>query len=133
VPTVCAHRPTPPHTHTVQCGDGDAERQTLRRLLTTGSALARTLSHVRILFKADASADGPACIDEQIRDALDVRLATILRVRRAFATGGRDAARQRKPTRRQYRRAPMAAKRRTWSRWPVARHRRATPAGACGC
>jgi transposase len=98
-----ANRPTPPHKHTVQFGD--AERQTLRRLITTGSAPARTLSRARILLKADASADGPACTDEQIRDALDVSLATIMRVRRAFATGGLDVALQRKPTRRQYRRA----------------------------
>ena len=53
-----AERPTPPHKHTVQLRDAD--RRALRRLLTTGTAPARTLPHARILLKAGASAAGPA-------------------------------------------------------------------------
>ena len=83
----------------------DAERRALRRLVASGTASARTLSHARILLKADASPTGPAWTDERIRVACEVSLATILRVRRACATGGLDAALQRAPTTRQYRRA----------------------------
>jgi hypothetical protein len=90
-----------PHPkHTVCLHDG--ERRELRRLLGAGLANARTLTHARILLKADAA--GPAWADTHIRDACEVSLATIARVRRAFATGGLDAALHRKPTTRQYRR-----------------------------
>jgi transposase len=97
-----SERTVPPHKHAVHLSDG--ERRVLRRLVAAGRTSARALSHARILLKADASA-GPAWTDVQIRDACDVSLATITRVRRAFVTGGLDAALQRTPTRRQYRRA----------------------------
>jgi hypothetical protein len=93
----------PSHKHTVRLNDG--ERRKLRRLLGAGTAPARTLAHARILLKADAAAGGPAWTDAQIRDACDVGLATIGRVRRAFVTAGLDTALHRKPTTRQYRRA----------------------------
>ena len=98
-----ADTPTPSHKHTVRLND--TERRNLRRLLGADSAPARTLAHARILLKADAAAGGPAWTDARIRDACDVGLATIGRVRRAFATAGLDAALHRKPTTRQYRRA----------------------------
>jgi homeodomain-containing protein len=93
----------PTHKHTVRLSD--AERRTVRRPLGVGIAPARTLSHARILLKADAAPGGPGWTDPQIRDACDVGPATIARVRRAFVTGGLHAALQRKPTTRQYRRA----------------------------
>lgn len=96
-------RPVPSHKHTVELTD--AQRRQLRRLIASGTTVARTLTHARILLKADAGAVGPAWTDTQIREACDVGLATITRVRRAFVTGGLDAALQRKPTTRQYRRA----------------------------
>lgn len=96
-----ADAPTPSQKHTVQLGD--AERRALRRMLGAGTASARTLAHARILLKADAA--GPAWTDTAIRDACELSLATIARVRRTFAMGGLDAALQRKPTCRQYRRA----------------------------
>ncbi len=98
-----ANAATPSHKHTVRLSDG--ERRTLRRLLHAGTAPTRTLTHARILLKADAAPGGPAWTDPAIRDACDVGLATIARVRRAFVTGGLDAALHRKPTTRQYRRA----------------------------
>lgn len=91
------------HKHTVRLSD--SERRKLRRLLQAGTAPARTLTHARILLKADAGDGGPAWTDTQIRDACDVGLATIARVRRASATAGLDAALHRNPTTRQYRRA----------------------------
>ena len=96
-----ADSPTPSQKHTIRLSDG--ERRVLRRLLGAGTAPARTLAHARILLKADVA--GPTWTDAQIREACDVGLATIARVRRAFVTGGLDAALQRKPTTRQYRRA----------------------------
>ena len=98
-----ADAPVPSHKHTVRLSEG--ERRNLRRLLGAGTAPARTLAHARILLKADAAPGGPAWTDTQIRAACEVGLATIARVRRAFVTGGLDAALHRKPTTRQYRRA----------------------------
>ncbi len=68
------------------------ERATLTSLLTRGRTAARTLAHARVLLKADAAPDGPRWTDEQIRAALDVSLATIARIRRAFVDHGLEAA-----------------------------------------
>ena len=62
----------------------DDERAMLTTLITSGSAPARTLTHARILLKADQAAAGPAWTDEAIRAALDVGLSTIARVRERF-------------------------------------------------
>lgn len=96
-----ADSPTPPHKHSVRLSDG--ERRNLRCLLSAGTAPTRTLTHARILLKADAAPGGPAWTDAEIGDACDVGLATIARVRQAFVTGGLDVALHRKPTTRQYR------------------------------
>jgi transposase len=66
------------------------DRGGLRRLVAAGSAPARTLSHARILLKADIN--GPGWPDAQIAEAVEVGLSTIVRVRRAFVHGGLDAA-----------------------------------------
>jgi transposase len=68
------------------------ERTTLTTLITTGTAAARTLTHARILLKADQAAGGPAWTDEAIRDALDVSLSTIARLRERFVEERIDAA-----------------------------------------
>ena len=68
------------------------ERATLTHLITTGRAAARTLTHARVLLKADAAPGGPAWTDEQIRDALAVSLKTIARIRRTFVDAGLEAA-----------------------------------------
>jgi hypothetical protein len=68
------------------------ERATLTALVSTGRAAARTLAHARVLLKADAGPDGPGWTDEQIRDALDVSLKTIARIRRACVDHGVEAA-----------------------------------------
>ena len=69
------------------------ERIHLEGLITTGRAAARTLTHARILLKADAGApDGPAWDDAAIHAALDCSLSTIHRVRQLFVEHGlRDA------------------------------------------
>jgi hypothetical protein len=60
------------------------ERAMLTTLITSGTAPARTVTHARILLKADQAPGGPAWTDEAIRDALDVGLSTIARVRERF-------------------------------------------------
>lgn len=70
----------------------EEERASLTTLVRTGRAAARTLAHARVLLKAAAAPGGPAWTDEQIRDALDVSLKTIARIRRAFVDHGLEAA-----------------------------------------
>lgn len=70
----------------------DDERTMLTSLITSGTAPARTLTHARILLKADQAAGGPAWGDTAIRAALDVGWSTIARVRERFVEEGLDAA-----------------------------------------
>ena len=72
------------------------ERTALETLMSTGKAPARTLTHARILLKADCSADGPAWPDHAISEALDVSLPTVQRVRQTLVLDGFDAALHRK-------------------------------------
>ncbi len=74
------------------------ERTMLTTLITSGTAPARTLTHARILLKADQAAGGPAWTDEAIHDALDVGLSTIARVRERFVEQSIDDALHRRST-----------------------------------
>src|SRR5512135_407501 len=80
----------------------DNERRMLRDVLSAGKAPARTLTHARILLKADESGESPAWSDEAIRQALDVGLSTVARVREQFVEEGLEAARERDKPRREY-------------------------------
>jgi hypothetical protein len=80
----------------------DDERAMLLATIQTGKAAARSLTHARILLKADASEGGPGWGDEQIGEALDVSLSTIGRVRRQAMENGVKAAIQRRPSSRVY-------------------------------
>ena len=75
----------------------ETERDILDALVNTGKGAARTLTHARILLKADCGEDGPAWTDEALSAALDVSIPTIERVRRTLVLEGFDAALQRKP------------------------------------
>lgn len=77
----------------------EEERATLEQLTRTGRDKARTLTHARILLKADASLAGPNWADADIASALDVSLDTIARVRRAFVEEGLAVALHRRPAR----------------------------------
>jgi transposase len=77
----------------------EAERTALMQLVRVGAAPARQLLHARILLKADARQGAPGWTDAQIREALEVSLSTIARVRRRYATEGTDAAVTRRPAR----------------------------------
>src|SRR5712692_4013954 len=53
------------------------ERAYLEDLLSKGKAAARTLTHARILLKADEGVAGPGLSDEAIVEALDVNRSTV--------------------------------------------------------
>jgi hypothetical protein len=74
----------------------DTERGILEDLIHTGKGAACTLTHARILLKADCGPDGPAWTDETISAALDVSIPTIERLRKTLVLAGFDAALQRK-------------------------------------
>ncbi len=73
------------------------EREELHGLISTGKSSARKVMHARILLKADESEEGPGWKDEQIREAVEVSISTIERVRRQFVEEGTEAALSRRP------------------------------------
>src|SRR4051795_12674765 len=78
------------------------ERQDLEALVNKGKAAARTITRARVLLKADASAAGPAWTDERIKEALDVGLVTVYRVRQSFVEDGLQATLRPRKTSREY-------------------------------
>ena len=76
--------------HQVQLNDG--QRIHLQHLLASGEAKARTLTHARILLKADSAPGGPGWTDGMICEAVEVSPATVVRVRKRFAEEGLEAA-----------------------------------------
>jgi biotin operon repressor len=70
------------------------ERLDLERLVSTGKAAARKLTHARILLLADARTEQRS--DEDIAAALGTSLRTIARVRQQLVTVGLQAAIDRK-------------------------------------
>ena len=81
----------------------DDRRETLERLVRTGSHPAAMRRRAGILLLSDA--DGPdAWSDDDIAELLETSRMTVRRVRRQFAAEGFDATlHRRKPTGRQYR------------------------------
>jgi transposase len=75
------------------------ERTRLHELLSKGKAAARTLTHARILLKADEGVDGPRLTDEEIAEVLDVNRSTVERVRVRCVEQGFDAALRPRPSR----------------------------------
>jgi transposase len=80
------------------------ERAELGAMANAGKAAARTLTHARILLKADEAEGGPAWPDDDIAEALGVGLSTVARVRERFVEHGTAAALVPKPTARAYER-----------------------------
>ena len=72
------------------------ERKELTQLLRKGKTATRTLTHARILLKADCSEGRPGWTDEAIQEACDASLATVERVRRLYVMQGLEAAVNRK-------------------------------------
>lgn len=81
------------------------QRQTLTRLVRTGTHPAAMLRRAQILLKADADGPGDGGLsDPQIGKAVGCSFMTVRRVRQQFAADGLDATLYRKrPTGRQYR------------------------------
>lgn len=75
--------------HVLLTGD---ERSYLQQMLNSGTAAARTLTHARILLKADEGPGGPHERDAAIAVAVAVSEPTVARVRTRCATEGVEAA-----------------------------------------
>ena len=82
----------------------ETERDDLKRLIATGTAPARKLTHARILLKADESAEGAGWVDEKVADAVEVSQPTVSRVRKQYFEEGLEAALNRRPPKREYHR-----------------------------
>ncbi len=67
------------------------ERETLKKLLTSGRGPARMFTRARILLKADQGDDGPAWADGKISEAFDVTVQTVERVRKQLVEEGFEA------------------------------------------
>src|SRR6266478_5049436 len=99
------------------------ERAQLVELLSKGKAAARTLTHARILLKADEGVAGPRVSDEAIAEALDVNRST---VERSASDVSRKALKQRCDRVHHangIRVSWTASRRHTWSPWRAVRHR----------
>jgi len=83
----------------------ETERDDLKRLIAAGTAPARKLTHARILLKADqGSEEGPAWVDDAVAEAVEVSQPTVSRVRKQYVEEGLEAALNRRPPNREYRR-----------------------------
>ena len=82
----------------------DTERVQLKNLIAAGTAPARKLTHARILLKADQSPEGPAWVDEQVAEAVEVSQPTVSRVRKQYFEEGMEAALNRRSPNREYHR-----------------------------
>lgn len=80
------------------------ERDHLKRLLAAGTESARKLTHARILLKTDQSPAGPCWVDQAIAEAVEVSQPTVSRVRKQYVEEGLQAALNRRPPTREYRR-----------------------------
>ncbi len=81
-----------------------AERTVLGDLLAAGTAPARTLTHARVLLKADQGSGGPAWVDDAIAAAVEVSQPTVARIRKQCVEQGLEAALNRRAPRRVYER-----------------------------
>ena len=77
----------------------DADRRALQKLVRSGKAPARALTHARILLKADEGDDGPGWRDAQIAGALETSASTVARVRKRYVAEGLQAALHHRPPR----------------------------------
>ena len=67
-------------------------RERLRRLVSTGTAHARSIQHAHTLLLTDEGEHGPAWSDEKVADALGVSARTVARTRKRLCTEGLDEA-----------------------------------------
>ncbi len=77
----------------------EADRDALQKLVRSGTAAARTLTHARILLKADEGAGRLGWPDAQIAEALETSVSTVERVRKRYVAEGVAAALHHRPPR----------------------------------
>ena len=82
----------------------EEERASLHTLISRGVAPAQSLTHARILLKANQGEAGPGWTDAAIAAALEVHPTTVARVRQEYVRAGLDPALTRKTPDREYRR-----------------------------
>lgn len=75
----------------------EAERQYLEQFTRTGKHAAYQINHARILLKADCRQSGGSWRDLDIKEALDVSIRTIERVRQRFVEEGMELALKARP------------------------------------
>ena len=105
----------------------------MHELLSKGKAAARTLSHARILLKADEGEAGPCLADDEIALDLEVNRSTVERVRTRCVEEGFDAALRPRSLRQMHPRKLDGARRPTWSPSRAVQHRTGMAAGHCVC
>ena len=93
----------------------EPERARLLTMIGRGVAPASALTHARILLKANQGEAGPGWTDAAIGAALEVNPATVARVRMRYVAAGLDAALDRKPPARSYRRQLDGSRKPGWS------------------
>ena len=69
-----------------------SQRDYLLALIASGTESARKFTRGRVLLKADEGEFGPAYADKEIKEAIEVSIPTIERVRKTFALEGLTAA-----------------------------------------
>lgn len=75
----------------------EAERQYLEQFTRTGKHAAYQINHARILLKADCHQPQGSWRDSDIKEALDVSIRTIERVRQRFVEEGMELALKARP------------------------------------
>lgn len=64
------------------------ERESLRKLVSSGKGSARMFTRVHILLKADIAEGSPGWPDEKIAEAFDITVQTVERVRKQLVEEG---------------------------------------------
>jgi hypothetical protein len=85
------------------------QREHLEDLIVAGADPARKLIHARISLNASQGPAGLGWVATAIAEAVEVSQPTIARVRRQYVEQGLEAALNRRPPRREYRRKPDGA------------------------
>lgn len=72
------------------------ERETLKRLVSSGKGSARMFTRAHVLLKADVGEEGPGWPDKKISEAFDVTVQSIERIRKQLVEEGFDSVLRRR-------------------------------------
>ena len=73
------------------------QRAELEEVVKKGQAPARKRQHAQVMLKIDSGEAGPNWSDQQVKEAFDISLATIWRIRQRFLEHGLTFALNRRP------------------------------------